>query len=117
MNATVIKVRGWAWKERKGGTIKLAIEVHPTTEDEWLKALEMFKSKPEISVAVRAPLMDEAQLRSELLNMPDDPPDMKPSKVDTRYDRNLSSYSNPTVTPVGSELTDGMRQVGRGTPL
>ena len=116
MNATVIKVRGWAWKERKGGTIKLVIEVHPSTEEGWLKALEMFKGKPEISVAVvppqNAPMAPDfnEMLRNYEKAAAAIPPPPEPviittdhtntPKVDTRYDRDQSSYTAPTVAPV-----------------
>lgn len=124
MNATVIKVRGWAWKERKGGTIKLVIEVHPSTEEGWLKALEMFKGKPEISVAVvppqNAPMAPDfnEMLRNYEKAAAAIPPPPEPviittdhtntPKVDTRYDRDQSSYSKTELVETLQDLKEAI---------
>ena len=55
MNAHVIRIQGSAWRPRKGGSVKLVIEVRPETQAEWVDALEMFKQRPELSVTVVAP--------------------------------------------------------------
>ena len=58
MNAHVIRIQGSAWRPRKGGSVKLVIEVRPETQAQWVKALEMFKQRPELSVTVVAPKVD-----------------------------------------------------------
>ena len=58
MNAHVIRIQGSAWRPRKGGSVKLVIEVRPGTQTEWVEALEMFKQRPELSVTVVAPKVD-----------------------------------------------------------
>ena len=55
MNAHVIRIQGSAWRPRKGGSVKLVIEVRPGTQAEWVEALEMFKQRPELSITVVAP--------------------------------------------------------------
>ena len=59
MNAHVIRIQGSAWRPRKGGSVKLVIEVRPETQAQWVKALEMFKQRPELSVTVVAPKLGE----------------------------------------------------------
>ena len=59
MNAHVIRISGSAWRPRKGGSVKLVIEVRPETQAQWVKALEMFKQRPELSVTVVAPKLGE----------------------------------------------------------
>ena len=58
MNAHVIRIAGSAWRPRKGGSVKLVIEVRPGTQTEWVEALEMFKQRPELSVTVVAPKVE-----------------------------------------------------------
>ena len=60
MNAHVIRIQGSAWRPRKGGSVKLVIEVRPETQAEWVDALEMFKQRPELSVTVVAPKLATA---------------------------------------------------------
>ena len=55
MNAHIIRIQGSAWRPRKGGSVKLVIEVRPETQAQWVEALEMFAQKPELSVTVVAP--------------------------------------------------------------
>ena len=59
MNAHVIRIQGSAWRPRKGGSVKLVIEVRPETQAQWVKALEMFAQRPELSVTVVAPKIVE----------------------------------------------------------
>ena len=77
MNAHVIRIQGSAWRPRKGGSVKLVIEVRPETQAEWVDALEMFKQKPELSVTVVAPYVAPV-----VTAIPD-----------KRYDRDKSSWS------------------------
>ena len=77
MNAHVIRIQGSAWRPRKGGSVKLVIEVRPETQAEWVDALEMFKQRPELSVTVVAPYIAPA-----VTAIPD-----------KRYDRDESSWS------------------------
>ena len=77
MNAHVIRISGSAWRPRKGGSVKLVIEVRPGTQAEWVDALEMFKQRPELSVTVVAPYVAPV-----VTAIPD-----------KRYDRDKSSWS------------------------
>ena len=77
MNAHVIRISGSAWRPRKGGSVKLVIEVRPETQAEWVDALEMFKQRPELSVSVVAPYVAPAVTVI----------------TDKRYDRDGSSWS------------------------
>lgn len=82
----------------------MVIEVRPGTQAEWVEALEMFKSRPELSVTVVTPT---AQTKAELTQALQDLKEAiiaAPAKVDRRYDRDQSSYIAPTVTLIDPGL-------------
>ena len=118
MNATVIRIQGSAWRPRKGGSVKLVIEVRPQTQTEWVEALEMFKTRPEISVAVVPPNASKHEgigaadkvLYKGSSPQPKitvgDPANTTTVGVDRRYDRDQSSYIAPTVTPIDPGLCE-----------
>ena len=72
MNAHVIRIQGSAWRPRKGGSVKLVIEVRPETQAEWVDALEMFKQRPELSVTVVAPKVVSPPSTSSAVSIPQD---------------------------------------------
>ena len=72
MNAHVIRIQGSAWRPRKGGSIMLSIMVQPDTQAQWVEALEMFASKPELSITVLAPKVASPPSTSSAVNIPQD---------------------------------------------
>ena len=107
MNAHVIRIQGSAWRPRKGGSVKLVIEVRPGTQAEWVEALEMFAQKPELSVTVVAPKVPDSFIRSEVLRLPNDGEAMKETVAALKGEITSHTYAPAGYGPVTPVVTTG----------